>query len=144
MTDEYESFIKSEQNKDAIGVKQLSDFKTLHNLKDEISSHVDWFNSRSMDTLLSYSYQFHSDQSKLVCLIQNKAYDYEEIEVTAYESTSANAWNINCSFIKGSPKDALSESVYALDEIDSLKQFMGCIRNLLMDILVDEKTGLRN
>ena len=45
MTDEYESFIKSEQNKDAIGVKQLSDFKTLHNLKDEISNHVDWFNS---------------------------------------------------------------------------------------------------
>jgi len=109
MTDEYESFIKSEQNKDAIGVKHLSDFKTLHNLK-----------------------------------VQNKAYDYEEIEVTAYESTSANSWNINCSFIKGSPKDALSESVYTLDEIDSLKQFIGCIRNLLMDILVDEKTGLRN
>ena len=144
MTDEYESFIKSEQNKDALGVKNLSDFKTLHSLKDEISSHVDWFNSRSMDTLLSYSYQFNSEQSKLICLIQNKAYDYEEIEVTAYESTSASAWNINCSFIKGSPKDALCESVYTLDEIDSLKQFMGCIRNLLMDILVDEKTGLRN
>lgn len=144
MTDEYESFIRSEQNKDATDAKQLSDFKTLHNLKDELSSHVDWFNSRSMDTLLSYSYQFNSDQSKLVCLIQNKAYDYEEIEVTAYESTSASAWNINCSFIKGSPKDALSKSVYTLDEIDSLKQFMGCIRNLLMDILVDEKTGLRN
>ena len=144
MTDEYESFIKSEQNKDAIGAKNLSDFKTLHSLKDEISSHVDWFNSRSMDTRLSYSYQFNSDQSKLVCLIQNKAYDYEEIEVTAYESTSANAWNINSSFIKGSPKDALSESVYTLDEIDSLKQFLGCIRNLLMDILVDEKIGLRN
>ena len=89
MTDEYERFIKSEQNKDAISVKNLSDFKTLHNLKDEISSHVGWFNSRSMDTRLSYSYQFNSDQSKLVCLIQNKAYDYEEIEVTAYESTSA-------------------------------------------------------
>ncbi|MDA9969683.1 hypothetical protein N9F06_02280 [Gammaproteobacteria bacterium] len=144
MTDEYESFIRSEQNKDATDAKQLSDFKTLHNLKDEISSHVDWFNSRSKDTLLSYSYQFNSEQSKLICLIQNKAYDYEEIEVTAYESTSASAWNIDCSFIKGSPTDALSESAYTLDEIDSLKQFMGCIRNLLMDILVDEKTGLRN
>ncbi|MAR19150.1 MAG: hypothetical protein CML44_07255, partial [Rhodobacteraceae bacterium] len=90
MTDEYERFIKSEQNNDTTGAKHLSDFKTLHNLKDEISSHVDWFNSRSMDTLLSYSYQFNSEQSKLICLIQNKAYDYEEIEVTAYESTSAN------------------------------------------------------
>ena len=144
MTDEYESFIKSEQNKDGIGVKNLSDFKTLHDLKDEISSHVDWFNSRSMGTRLSYSYQFNSEQSKLVCLIQNRAYDYEEIEVTAYESTSANAWNINCSFIKGNPKDAFSESVYTPDEINSLKEFMGCIRNLLMDILVDEKIGLRN
>ena len=144
MTDEYESFIKSEQNKDAIGVKNLSDFKTLRDLKNEISSHVDWFNSRSMDTLLDYSYQFNSEQSKLACLIQNKAYDYEEIEVTAYESTSASAWNINCSFIKGSPKNAMSESVYTLDEINSLKQFMDCIRNLLMDILVDEKIGLRN
>jgi hypothetical protein len=144
MTNEYENFIKSEKNKANNLVKKLSDYKTLHNLKEEISSHVDWFNSRSMDTLLSYSYQFNSEQSKLICLIQNKAYDYEEIEVTAYESTSANAWNINCSFIKGSPKDALSESVYSLDEIDSLKQFTGCIRNLLMDILVDEKIGLRD
>ena len=144
MTDEYENFIQSEDDKSSNVVKKLSDYKTLHDLKDEISSHVDWFNSRSMDTLLSYSYQFNSEQSKLICLIQNKVYDYEEIEVTAYESTSANAWNISCSFIKGSPKDALSESVYTIDEIDSLKQFIGCIRNLLMDILVDEKTGLRN
>ena len=144
MTHEYENFIKSEKNKANNIVKNLSDFKTLHDLKDEISSYVDWFNSRSIDTLLTYSYQFNAQQSKLNCLIQNKAYDCEEIEVTAYESTSANSWNINCSFIKGSPKDALSESVYTLDEIDSLKQFMGCIRNLLMDILVDEKTGLRN
>ena len=144
MTDEYESFIKSEQNKDAVGVKHLSDFKTLHNLKDEISSHVDWFNSRSMDTLLSFSYQFNSEQSKLICLIQNKAYDYEEIELTAYESSSANAWNINCSFIKGCPRDDLSENVYTLDEINSLKEFTSCIRNLLMDILIDEKIGLRN
>ncbi|MDA9876675.1 hypothetical protein N9D27_03030 [Gammaproteobacteria bacterium] len=144
MTDEYESFIKTEQNKDGIGVKNLSDFKTLHDLKDEISSHVDWFNSRSMDTLLSFSYQFNSEQSKLICLIQNKAYDYEEIELTAYESSSANAWNINCSFIKGCPKDDLSENVYTLDEINSLKEFTSCIRNLLMDILIDEKIGLRN
>jgi len=29
MTDEYERFIKSEQNKDTTGAKHLSDFKTL-------------------------------------------------------------------------------------------------------------------
>jgi hypothetical protein len=143
MTDEYENFIKSEQIKDSIVIKKLSDFKTLHDLKNEISSHVDWFNGRSKETLLNYSYKFNSEQSRLTCLINNKAYDYEEIEVTAYESTSANAWNLNCSFIKGSPKDALSENVYTLDEINSFKEFMACIRNLLMDILVDEKTGLR-
>ena len=144
MTDEYENFIQSEDDKSSNVVKKLSDYKTLHDLKDEISSHVDWFNSRSMDTLLSYSYQFNSEQSKLICLIQNKAYSYEEIEVTAYESTSANAWNINCSFIKGSPKDALSENVYTLDDINSLKEFKACIRNLLMDILIDEKIGVRS
>ena len=143
MTDEYEKFIQSDQNKNTIVDKKLSEFKTLHDLKDEISSHVDWFNSRSIETLLSYSYQFNSEQSRLTCFIQNKTYDYEEIELTAYESSSANAWNINCSFIKGCPEDDLSESIYTLDEINSLKEFTSCVRNLLMDILIDEKIGLR-
>jgi hypothetical protein len=48
MTDEYENFIQSEENKSNL-IKQLSDFRTLHDLKKEISSHVDWFNNRSKD-----------------------------------------------------------------------------------------------
>jgi|TARA_B100000780_G_C20954383_1_gene380779 hypothetical protein len=144
MTDEYENFIKSEKNKKDNGIKQLSDYKTLHDIKNEISSYVAWFNDRSTETKLSYSYEFKSEQSELTCVIQNRAYDYEEIELVAYESSSSNSWNINCSFIKGSPKDELSECVYNLDEINSLQEFVECIRNLLMDILIDEKTGIRN
>ena len=143
MTNEYENFIKSEKNKDNIEVKELSDYKTLHDLKNQISSHVDWFNDRSLKTVLVYSYEFNASQSKLTYLIQNKAYDYEEIEILAFESRSSNSWSIDCSFIKGCPEEALSESVYKLDEINSLNEFTACIRNLLMDILVDEKVGLR-
>ena len=144
MTNEYEKFIKTEKNKANNSVKNLSDYKTLHDLKDEISSHVDWFNDRSLETVLSYSHKFNPEQSQLSCLIQNRAYDYEEIEVIAYESRSTNAWALNSSFIKGCPADALSENVYVLDDINSLKEFTASIRNLLMDILVDEKTGVRS
>jgi hypothetical protein len=143
MTDEYENFIQSEENKSNL-IKQLSDFRTLHDLKKEISSHVDWFNNRSKGSSLSFSHEFNADQSRLSCIIQNRAYDHEEIEVIAYESSSANSWIVNSSFIKGCPKNALSESVYKLDEINSLREFTACIRNLLMDILVDEKTGVRS
>jgi len=144
MTDEYEHFIKSEKNKKDIGIKQLSDYKTLHDIKNEISSYVAWFNVRSLETKLSYSYEFKSEQSMLTCIIQNRAYDYEEIEIVIYGSSSSNSWDISCSFIKGNPKDELSDSVYNLDEINSLQEFAECIRNLLMDILIDEKTGIRN
>ena len=144
MTNEYENFIKTEKNKANNSLKNLSDYKTLHDLKDEISSHVDWFNDRSLETVLSYSHKFNPEQSQLCCCIQNRAYDHEEIEVIAYESSSANSWIVNSSFIKGPPKNALSESVYELDEINSLREFTACIRNLLMDILVDEKTGVRS
>ena len=144
MTNEYENFIKTEKNKANNSVKNLSDYKTLHDLKDEISSHVDWFNDRSLETVLSFSHKFNPEQSQLSCLIQNRAYDYEEIEVIAYESGSTNAWALNSSFIKGCPADALSENVYVLDDINSLKEFTASIRNLLMDILVDEKTGVRS
>ena len=84
MTNEYENFIKTEKNKANNSLKNLSDYKTLHDLKDEISSHVDWFNDRSLETVLSYSHKFNPEQSQLSCLIQNRAYDYEEIEVIAY------------------------------------------------------------
>ena len=144
MTNEYENFIKTEKNKANNSVKNLSDYKTLHDLKDEISSHVDWFNDRSLETVLSFSHKFNPEQSQLSCLIQNRAYDYEEIEVIAYESRSTNAWALNSSFIKSCPADALSENVYVLDDINSLKEFTASIRNLLMDILVDEKTGVRS
>ena len=144
MTNEYENFIKTEKNKANNSLKNLSDYKTLHDLKDEISSHVDWFNNRSLETVLSYSHKFNPEQSQLSCLIQNRAYDYEEIEVIAYESGSTNAWALNSSFIKGCPADAFSENVYVLDDINSLKEFTASIRNLLMDILVDEKTGVRS
>ena len=59
MTDEYENFIQSEDDKSSNVVKKLSDYKTLHDLKDEISSHVDWFNNRSLETVLSYSHKFN-------------------------------------------------------------------------------------
>ncbi len=144
MTDEYENFIQSEDDKSSNVVKKLSDYKTLHDLKDEISSHVDWFNNRSLETVLSYSHKFNPNQSQLSCFIKNRAYNYEEIEVIAYESSSANTWTLNSSFIKGCPKDALSENVYTLDDINSLKEFKACIRNLLMDILIDEKIGVRS
>ena len=143
MTDEYENFIQSEESKSKL-VKQLSDFRTLHDLKKEISSHVDWFNNRSNESSLSFFHEFNAEQSRLSCIIQNRAYDHEEIEVIAYESSSAHSWIVNSSFIKGPPKNALSESVYELDEINSLREFTACIRNLLMDILVDEKTGVRS
>ena len=143
MTDEYEKFIQSEESKSKL-VKQLSDFRTLHDLKKEISSHVDWFNNRSNESSLSFLHEFNAEQSRLSCIIQNRAYDHEEIEVIAHESSSAHSWIVNSSFIKGPPKNALSESVYELDEINSLREFTACIRNLLMDILVDEKTGVRS
>ena len=144
MTDEYENFINSERNKKDTSIKQLSDYKTLHDLRKELSSYVDWFNTRSVETKLNFSYEFKSEQSELTCIIKNKSYDYEKIELTAYESSSSNPWNISCSFVKGSPKDEFSESVFSLDEVNSLREFVECVRNLLMDILIDEKLGLRN
>ena len=144
MTDEYENFINSERNKKDTSIKQLSDYKTLHDLKKEVSSYVDWFNTRSIQSKLNFSYKFKSEQSEPICIIKNKSYDYEEIELTAYESSSSNSWHISSSFIKGSPKDEFSKNLYSLDEVNSLKEFIECIRNLLMDILIDEKIGLRN
>ncbi|MDA9048389.1 IS3 family transposase [Gammaproteobacteria bacterium] len=140
MTNEYESFIKTQKNEP---VKELSEYKTLHDLKNEIESYVTWFNQRSQKTVLTYSHEFNASQSLLRCVIANKQYSYEEIQLTAYATNKSQPWSIDSSFIKGDPSDAISESVYTLDNIDSLKGFSQCLRNHLMDIVVDEETGLR-
>jgi len=125
-------------------MKQLSDYKTLHDLKSEIESLVNWFNERSTQTKLIFQYTFDIDQSYLRCSIQNKMYDYEEITMEAYNTNSKDAWRISSSFIKGNPSDSISDSTYQLDEIRSLKDYLTCPRNHLMDILVDERVGIRN
>jgi hypothetical protein len=140
MTNEYESFIQSQKSKPA---KELLEYKTLHDLKNNIESYVEWFNQRSQKTVLTYAHEFDASQSQLKCLIINKQYDYEEIQFTAYGTNKTKEWSVDSSFIKGDPSNAMSESVYKLDNIDSLTGFSNCIRNLLMDILVDEETGLR-
>jgi hypothetical protein len=112
-------------------------------LKNNIESYVEWFNQRSQKTVLTYAHEFDASQSQLKCLIVNKQYDYEEIQFTAYGTNKTKEWSVDSSFIKGDPSNAMSESVYKLDNIDSLTRFSNCIRNLLMDILVDEETGLR-